>query len=72
MPQILAKKGVVVLPDIYANAGGVTVSYFEWVQVTFIKKAVKHFVSFGFSAPLKPLTWFLEIEKQNPFLSDTK
>ncbi|XP_028804316.1 glutamate dehydrogenase 2-like [Neltuma alba] len=28
----LSKKGVVVLPDIYANAGGVTVSYFEWVQ----------------------------------------
>lgn len=33
--QILSKKGVVILPDIYANAGGVTVSYFEWVQVTF-------------------------------------
>ncbi|MGY6630478.1 MAG: Glu/Leu/Phe/Val family dehydrogenase [Wenzhouxiangella sp.] len=30
--RILADKGVVVLPDIYANAGGVTVSYFEWVQ----------------------------------------
>ncbi|MHA6686605.1 Glu/Leu/Phe/Val family dehydrogenase [Mesorhizobium sp. A556] len=30
--DILAKKGVVVLPDILANAGGVTVSYFEWVQ----------------------------------------
>jgi glutamate dehydrogenase (NAD(P)+) len=29
---ILQKKGVTVLPDIYANAGGVTVSYFEWVQ----------------------------------------
>ncbi len=29
---ILAGKGVVVLPDILANAGGVTVSYFEWVQ----------------------------------------
>lgn len=31
--QILSKKGVMVLPDIYANAGGVVVSYFEWVQV---------------------------------------
>jgi hypothetical protein len=31
--QILTKKGVVVLPDIYANSGGVIVSYFEWVQV---------------------------------------
>ncbi|PKA59192.1 Glutamate dehydrogenase 2 [Apostasia shenzhenica] len=30
--NILSKKGVVILPDIYANAGGVTVSYFEWVQ----------------------------------------
>ncbi|MXQ10526.1 glutamate dehydrogenase [Microvirga makkahensis] len=29
---ILAAKNVVVLPDILANAGGVTVSYFEWVQ----------------------------------------
>lgn len=34
--QILKKKGVVILPDIYANSGGVTVSYFEWVQVIFI------------------------------------
>ena len=30
--DILAAKQVVVLPDILANAGGVTVSYFEWVQ----------------------------------------
>ncbi|HEX8160739.1 MAG TPA: Glu/Leu/Phe/Val dehydrogenase [Pyrinomonadaceae bacterium] len=30
--QILQKKGVFVIPDILANAGGVTVSYFEWVQ----------------------------------------
>jgi glutamate dehydrogenase (NADP+) len=30
--KILSDKGVVVLPDILANAGGVTVSYFEWVQ----------------------------------------
>ncbi len=29
---ILYDRGVVVLPDIFANAGGVTVSYFEWVQ----------------------------------------
>ncbi|CAG9464846.1 unnamed protein product [Pedinophyceae sp. YPF-701] len=30
--HILREKGVTVLPDIYANAGGVTVSFFEWVQ----------------------------------------
>ncbi len=30
--DILHKKGVLILPDILANAGGVTVSYFEWYQ----------------------------------------
>ena len=30
--EILRDRGVVILPDILANAGGVTVSYFEWVQ----------------------------------------
>ena len=30
--EILERRGVKVLPDILANAGGVTVSYFEWVQ----------------------------------------
>jgi glutamate dehydrogenase (NAD(P)+) len=30
--EMLGQRGVVVVPDIYANAGGVTVSYFEWVQ----------------------------------------
>ena len=30
--EILDERGVVVVPDILANAGGVTVSYFEWVQ----------------------------------------
>ncbi|MBO0800699.1 MAG: Glu/Leu/Phe/Val dehydrogenase, partial [Blastocatellia bacterium] len=30
--DILEKKGVFVIPDILANAGGVTASYFEWVQ----------------------------------------
>lgn len=29
---ILEKRGVIVVPDILANAGGVTVSYFEWLQ----------------------------------------
>ena len=30
--EILGQRGIVVLPDILTNAGGVTVSYFEWVQ----------------------------------------
>ena len=30
--EILFKKGILVVPDILANAGGVVVSYFEWVQ----------------------------------------
>ena len=29
---VLIERGITVLPDIYANAGGVTVSYFEWAQ----------------------------------------
>lgn len=30
--EILQKKGIILVPDILANAGGVVVSYFEWVQ----------------------------------------
>jgi glutamate dehydrogenase (NAD(P)+) len=30
--EILAERGIPVLPDVLTNAGGVTVSYFEWVQ----------------------------------------
>lgn len=30
--QILRERGTVLIPDIFANAGGVAVSYFEWIQ----------------------------------------
>ncbi|EHL91740.1 hypothetical protein HMPREF1024_03317 [Klebsiella sp. 4_1_44FAA] len=30
--DVLAERGVIVVPDVICNAGGVTVSYFEWVQ----------------------------------------
>ncbi|HAT24237.1 MAG TPA: glutamate dehydrogenase, partial [Pantoea septica] len=30
--DVLAERGIIVVPDVICNAGGVTVSYFEWVQ----------------------------------------
>ncbi|GMP87168.1 hypothetical protein CsSME_00039662 [Camellia sinensis var. sinensis] len=43
--EILSKKGVVILPDIYANSGGVTVSYFEWVQVLLFHLSLSSYIA---------------------------
>lgn len=46
---VLNKKGVVVVPDVLANSGGVTVSYFEWVQ----NLASKHWIEEKVNEKLK-------------------
>jgi glutamate dehydrogenase (NAD(P)+) len=55
--DILDERGVIVVPDILANAGGVTVSYFEWVQglqafpwnIDIVHKNLRHFLDNAFS-----------------------
>jgi glutamate dehydrogenase (NAD(P)+) len=54
--EILAERGIIVVPDILANAGGVTVSYFEWVQglqafpwnIDIVHKNLYHFLNSAF------------------------
>ena len=54
--EIFHEKGILVVPDILANAGGVTVSYFEWVQ----NRSVVHW-------PLEEIRGKLEIKMQAAF-----
>ena len=49
--QILEKNGTVILPDVLANAGGVTVSYFEWLQ----NKTNQHWTEAEVFAKLKTI-----------------
>jgi glutamate dehydrogenase (NAD(P)+) len=54
--KILDARGIIVVPDILANAGGVTVSYFEWVQglqafpwnIDIVHKNLRHFLNNAF------------------------
>lgn len=67
--EIFLKKGITVVPDILANAGGVTVSYFEWVQnrsvvhwpLEEIRNRLEQRMSAAFDA-----VWQIAHEKQVP------
>lgn len=64
--ELLSKKGVIIVPDVLANGGGVTVSYFEWVQDMYnyfwdedeINKNMKKIIVNAFER-----TWTLSQEK---------
>ncbi len=55
--KILQARGITVVPDILANGGGVTVSYFEWVQglqafpwkIEEVRRNLRHFLDIAFS-----------------------
>jgi glutamate dehydrogenase (NAD(P)+) len=59
--QILDSRGIFVVPDILANAGGVTVSYFEWVQdrqgffwpLQEVRQRLDQYMRFGFNDVMK-------------------
>ncbi|MCA8982467.1 MAG: Glu/Leu/Phe/Val dehydrogenase dimerization domain-containing protein [Planctomycetaceae bacterium] len=58
--EVLNRKGIFILPDILANAGGVTVSYFEWVQdiqnymwtLSEVNERLRHILCDGFRRTL--------------------
>lgn len=54
--QILAKKGIMVIPDILANSGGVAVSYFEWYQNQHQEKWTKEVVFKKLKAKMEQAT----------------
>jgi len=66
---IFEKKGIIVVPDILANAGGVTVSYFEWVQnrqhfkweLSEVRKRLEKIMTESFDR-----VWKIGVEKKIP------
>ena len=72
--DILYKAGVVVTPDILTNAGGVTVSYFEWVQNLYgyywSEKEVEEKEEIAMVGAFKPI-WALKQEKNVSFRQAT-
>lgn len=72
--EILYKKGVVIAPDILANAGGVTVSYFEWVQNLYgyywTEEEVQEKEERAMVDAFKPI-WDLKVEKNVSFRQAT-
>lgn len=72
--DILYKKGVIVTPDILTNAGGVTVSYFEWVQNLYgyywTEAEVEEKEERAMVDAFKPI-WDLKVEKNVSFRQAT-
>lgn len=72
--EILYKKGIIVTPDILTNAGGVTVSYFEWVQNLYgyywTEKEVEEKEERAMVDAFKPI-WELKVEKNVSFRQAT-
>lgn len=72
--EILYKKGIIVTPDILTNAGGVTVSYFEWVQNLYgyywTEAEVEEKEERAMVNAFKPI-WELKVEKNVSFRQAT-
>ena len=72
--EILYKKGIVVTPDVLTNAGGVTVSYFEWVQNIYgyywTEKEVEEREERAMVDAFKPI-WEMKVEKNVSFRQAT-
>lgn len=73
--EILLKKGVLIIPDMYANAGGVTVSYFEWLKnlshMRFgrMEKRFQRNSLYGIVSQIEKMTGKVIGEKEKEFLS---